>query len=400
MLVTGVIGSTLLAVAGGPASGDEMLRIGAPLAATGADAREGALTKAGYDLWAETVNTRGGIKVGGTAYKVQIVYYDDQSKPQISAELTDKLINQDKVNFLLGPYGSPVTFADAAIAEKYKMPMVEANGAARRIFQQGYKWVFGITSPADDYAAAMLKAATSFKPKPETVAILSADDLFSIEVANGAKDWADRNGLKVLYFQKYPANAPDLSAPLTSIKSLRPDVLIGSGHLQESLLAMKQAQTLGVNVKYFGFTVGPTTPDFVKALGPAAEYVFASSQWTQDVKYKGPLFGSTQDYTKLFRIRFGFIPDYHAAQSSAGGLTLQLAIEKAGSLDPEKVREALVALDVETFYGRIKFNAQGLNVYKPMVTVQIQHGQVVTVWPPEVASAKAMYPTPTWTARQ
>ena len=384
----------------GPAGGEEVLRIGAPLAATGPDAREGALTKDGYDLWVETVNTRGGIKVGTKAYKVQLVYYDDQSKPQTSAELTDKLISQDKVNFVLGPYGSPATFADAAIAEKYKMPVVNANGAARRIFQQGYKYVFGITSPADDYASAMLKAATSLKPKPETVAIMSADDLFSIEVANGAKDWADHNGLKVVYFQKYPANAPDLSAPLTSIKSLRPDILIGSGHLQESLLAMKQAQTLGVNVKFFGFTVGPTTPDFVKSLGSAAEYVFASSQWTPDVKYRGPLFGSAQDYTKLFRIRFGHVPDYHNAQSTAGGLTLQLAIEKAGSLDHEKVREALASLDVETFYGRIKFNAQGLNVYKPMVTVQIQHGQVVTVWPSEVSTAKAIYPTPVWTARQ
>lgn len=401
----GAVTATILAAvviwnAGGTAVGEEMLKIGTPLAATGPDAREGALTKAGYDLWAETVNTRGGIKVGAKTYKVQLIYYDDQSKPQTSAELTDKLISQDKVHFVLGPYGSPATFADAAIAEKYKMPMVESNGAARRIFQQGYKYVFGVTSPADDYAAAMLKTATSFKPRPETVAILSADDLFSIEVANGAKDWADHNGLKVVYFQKYPANAPDLSAPLTSIKSLRPDILIGSGHLQESLLAMKQAQTLGVNVKFFGFTVGPTTPDFVKSLGPAAEYVFASSQWTADVKYIGPMFGSAQDYAKLFQLRFGYPPDYHAAQSTAGALTLQLAIEKAGSVDPQRMRDALVALDVTTFYGRIKFNAQGLNVYKPMVTVQIQHGQVVTVWPPDVASAKATYPTPDWSARQ
>ena len=384
----------------GPAVGEGILKIGAPLAATGADAREGALTKDGYDLWAETANTRGGVKVGNTPYKVQIIYYDDQSKPQISAELTDKLITQDHVNFLLGPYGSPATFADAAIVEKYKVPMVESNGAARRIFKQGYKYVFGVLSPADDYAAAMLKAATSLKPKPETVAILSADDLFSLEVANGAKDWADHNGLKVVYFQKYPVNTADLSAALTSIKSLRPDVLIGSGHLQESLLIMKQAQTLGVNAKFFGFTVGPTTPDFVKSLGPAAEYVFASSQWTPDVKYTGPLFGSAQNYAKLFQIRYGFTPDYHAAESAAGGLTLQLAIEKAGSLDPQKVRDALASLDVVTFYGRIKFSAEGLDVYKPMVTVQIQRGTVVTIWPSEVATAKAVFPTPAWDARK
>lgn len=395
MVAMGALGVTADAL-----HGAEILKLGAPLAATGADAREGALAKQGYDLWAETVNARGGIKAGGQTYKVQIVYYDDQSKPQTSAELTDRLITQDHVALLLGPYGSPATFADAGIADKYKVPMVDSNGAAVKIFEQGYKYVFGVTSPAADYAAAMLKAATSLSPRPTTVAIVSADDLFSLEVANGAKDWADHNGLRVVYFQKYPVGANDLSAALTAVKAAGADVLIGSGHLQESLLTMRQAQSLEVNAKFFGFTVGPTTPDFVKALGPAAEYVFASSQWTPDVKYTGPLFGSTRQYAQVFMKRYGFEPDYHAANGSAGGLALQLAIQNAGGIDRQKVRDALAALDVTTFYGRIKFNEKGLNVYKPMVTVQIQHGKVVTVWPANVAAAKAMYPTPMWTARK
>jgi branched-chain amino acid transport system substrate-binding protein len=389
-----------LGVAAGAQQGAEILKLGAPLAATGADAREGALAKQGYDLWADTVNARGGIKAGGKAYRVQIVYYDDQSKPQTSAELTDRLVTQDHVAFLLGPYGSPATFADAGIADKYKVPMVDANGAAAKIFEQGYKYIFGISSPAADYAAAMLKAAVSLSPRPSTVAIITADDLFSLEVANGAKDWADQNGLRVVYFQKYPVGTNDLSAALTAVKAAGADVLIGSGHLQESLLAMRQAQGLEVNAKFFGFTVGPTTPDFVKALGTAAEYVFASSQWTPDVKYAGPLFGSTGQYSDAFTKRFGFEPDYHAANGSAGGLALQLAIQNAGGIDREQVRNALAALDVVTFYGRLKFNDKGFNTYKPMVTVQIQHGKVVTVWPANVAAAKAIYPTPVWTARK
>ncbi|HEV2439141.1 MAG TPA: amino acid ABC transporter substrate-binding protein [bacterium] len=389
-----------LGVTAGALHGEEILRLGAPLAATGADAREGALAKQGYDLWAETVNARGGIKAGAHTYKVQIVYYDDQSKPQTSAELTDRLITQDHVALLLGPYGSPATFADAGIADKYKVPMIDANGAAAKIFAQGYKYVFGTSSPAADYAAAMLATAVSLSPRPSTVAVISADDLFSLEVATGAKDWADRNGLRIVYFQKYPVGTNDLSAALTAIKAAGADVLIESGHLQESLLAMRQAQSLEVNAKFFGFTVGPTTPDFIKALGPAAEYVFASSQWTPDVKYNGPLFGTTRQYAQAFMKRYGFEPDYHNANGSAGGLALQMAIQNAGSIDRQKVRDALAALDVITFYGRIKFNDKGLNVYKPMVCTQIQHGRVVTVWPANVAAAKAMYPTPVWTARK
>lgn len=398
--IAAVIVVGALGVTAGALHGEEILKLGAPLAATGADAREGALAKQGYDLWAETVNARGGIKAGAKTYKVQIVYYDDQSKPQTSAELTDRLITQDHVALLLGPYGSPATFADAGIAEKYRMPMVDANGAAAKIFDQGYKYTFGISSPAADYAAAMLQCAVSLTPRPSTVAVISADDLFSIEVANGAKDWADRNGLRIVYFQKYPVSANDLSAALTAIKAAGADVIIESGHLQESLVAMRQAQSLEVNAKFFGFTVGPTTPDFVKALGPAAEYVFASSQWTPDVKYNGPLFGTTRQYAEAFTKRYGFEPDYHAANGSAGGLALQLAIQNAGSVDRQKVRDALAALDLVTFYGRIKFNDKGYNSSKPMVTVQVQRGKVVTVWPGNVAAAKAMYPTPVWTARK
>lgn len=393
--------STFITVGGaGLASAQDVVRIGIPLAATGAEAREGALAKQGYDLWAETVNARGGIKVGGKPYVVQLVYYDDQSKPQLSAELMDRLINQDHVNFVFGPYGSPTTFADAGIVEKYKVPMVEAEGAARKIFQQGYKYVFGIISPADEYAVAMLQEALTLNPRPKTVAILTADDLFSLEVANGARDWADKHGLKVVYFQKYPVGIADMSAPLTSVKSMHPDILIGSGHLQESLLVMKQAQALGVNVPFYGFTVGPTTPDFVKSLGRAADDVFASSQWTPDVKYRGPLFGSAEDFAKAFEKKYGFVPDYHAASAAGGGVVLQLAIEKAGSLDREKVREALASLDAATFFGPVKFDAKGLNAAKPMVCIQIQHGKVVTVWPQSVASARALYPTPVWSARK
>src|SRR5205807_390021 len=171
-------------------------------------------------------------------------------------------------------------------------------------------------------------------PRPQAVAILAADDLFSLEVANGARDWAEKNGLRVVYFQKYPVGVADLSAPLTRIKSLRPDILLGSGHLQESLLIMKQAQTLDVTVGLYAFTVGPTTPDFVTALGPAAEGVFASSQWTPDVKYRGPVFETAAAYARAFERKYGFIPDYHAAESSAAGVVLQLAVEKARSVDP------------------------------------------------------------------
>ncbi len=375
------------------------IKIGVPIAATGADAREGALGLIGYELWADAVNSRGGVDAGGARYKVQLIHYNDKSNPELSAQLTEQLIVRDHVDFLLGPYNSVVTFADAAVADRHHVPFIAAHGTARKIYEQGYTYVFGPTSPAEEYGVAILKAAISLTPRPQTVAILSADDIFSREVAAAARGWAERNGLKVVYFLMHPVGATDLTAAFTAIGSLHPDVLVGSGHLQESLLIMREARTRDISVNFYGFTVGPTTPEFVRVLGQAAEYVFASSQWTPDVRYAGPVFGSAADYGRRFRQKYGFVPGYHAAEGSAGGLALQLAIEKAGSVDRQKVRDALSQLDAMTFFGRIKFNPAGQNIYKPMVAIQLQHGAAATVWPLDVASAKAIYPTPPWNAR-
>src|SRR5262249_13385435 len=117
-------------------------------------------------------------------------------------------------------------------------------------------------------------------------------------------------------------------------------------------------------------------------------------------KYDGQdIFGTPKKYFDLYQQKFNSIPDYHAADGTAAAVALQAAIEKAGSVDPAKVRDALASLDMMTFYGKIKFDSRGLNIYKPMVVQQIQSGKLMTVWPTEVAETGAKYPTPAWSAR-
>src|SRR5207245_11767191 len=135
---------------------------------------------------------------------------DDGSDAQRSAELTDRLITQDGVKLLLGPYGTAPTNQDAPIAEKNQIPMVEGNGAAESIFSHGYKYTFGVLSPAKQYGAVMVDMAANQNPKPSSVAILSANDAFSVEVADGAQAFATAQGIAVLTYEKYPANATDL----------------------------------------------------------------------------------------------------------------------------------------------------------------------------------------------
>jgi branched-chain amino acid transport system substrate-binding protein len=373
---------------------------GAAISLTGSTAKEGGLTRDGYDLWKETVNATGGLNVGGKRYMVATKYYDDESNAQKSATLADKLIKEDKVNFLLGPYGTSSTLQVSTVAEKSKIPMVEANGAAESIFSQGYQYTFGVLSPAKNYMKGLIEMALAQTPKPATVAILTADDNFSVEVADAARALAQANGLTVVYYQKYPNNATDLRAPLTETKARNPDLFLNSGHLAESLAIMQQAKELGLSPKGFGFSVGPSIPDFQTTLKADANYVSGGSQWTADLKYNGDdQFKTPANYNSVYQKRFGYDPSYQSAESSAAGIAYQRAIEAAGSLDPAAVRDALAKLDFISFFGQIKFDSRGINIYKPMVVEQWQNGKKVTIWPPDVANAKPLWPTPAWSSR-
>ena len=387
----------------GPAAraDDNTITFGAALAATGRDAREGALTKEGYDFWADYVNSHGGIKVAGKTYKVAISYADDETNAQTSARLVEKFVNEDHVNFLLGPYGSAASFAAAAVTERLKVPMVEGNGSSEKIFNQGFHYIFAVLSPAPRYLEGVLDMALHQRPAPQTVAIVAANDLFSLEVASGARNYAVAHHMQVVYDNKYPADTTDVSSIVTGIKAANPDLILNGGHLQDALLLHKAFKEQNVLAKAYAYSVGPDTPDFRKALGADANYVFGGTQWSPTAVYHGApgFISSSREYAKEFQAKYGHVPDYHNAESTATCLAFQYAIEAAGSLDPQKVRDALAKLDIVTFYGILKFDSRGINVYKPMAVNQIQHGDLVTVWPHAVQDAQPMYPTPDWPKR-
>ncbi len=267
------------------AAGDTIV-FGAPVSLTGSLTKEGHLTQEGYDFWKNYINAHGGLKIGGKTYKVDIKYYDDESKNDTSAQLAERLIDQDHVNFLLGPYGSGTSFTVAAIAERKKIPMVEGNGAAERIFNQGYKYTFGVLAPAKRYLEGVLEMAKAQKPAAQTVAITAASDAFSQEVAQGAVAWANAHGMKVVYNNKYPDTATDVSSVISALKQTNADLILNAGHVQDALLVQKGLKEQNVMAKGYGYTVGPDTPDFVNSLGKDANEVFGAAQWSTAVKYK------------------------------------------------------------------------------------------------------------------
>lgn len=375
--------------------------IGVPNSATGSLSAEGGLSKQGYDVWQDWANRDGGILVKGVRHKVQLVYADDQSVPTNSAQLAESMITDQKVQFLLSPYGSSTTAAVAPVAEQHHIPHVSSNSADRNLFLKGLRYTFGIMAPADRYVQTVEDWEVTLNPRPKTMAILTADDLASLYITQQAVNYGQTKGLQAIAVIKYPAGTTNLYPLMQQVKPKNPDILFNSGHFLEAVAAHKAAKDLGLDSKIFIYSVGPTQPEFTQALGSVADFVIAGAPWTAQAKFKADYGPSIVDYVQSYRQKFHTQnePTFITADATAAGLALQLAIEHAQSLDPAKVRDALAALDSNTFYGRIKFDAQGENTYHNALIMQIQDGQRQTIFPPELASAEPKYPAPTWEAR-
>src|SRR5262245_61183102 len=382
-----VLAAVLLGAACSPSSGPETPKtgadivIGVPNAATGDYNVEGPLTKQGYDLWADWTNGKGGIEVQGVRHRVRLIYQDDQSTPQLSAQIAERMLSVDNVQFLLGPYGSPPAAAVAAVAEKHKVPMVAPSAGARQVFMQGFKYTFGILAPVDQYPAAAIDWELGGTPKPATMAILTADDVASMLITKGTADYASSKGIKIVFMQKYPAGSTNLAPLVQQAKATKPDLFFNSGHFLEAVAAHKAAKDLTLDAKVFSYAVGPAQPEFVQALGPAADFTVTVAPWTPQAKFKADYGPTTAEYVAAFRKKYQTTrePGFVTADATAAGLALQGAIERAHSIDPEKVRNALAALDANTFYGRLKFDAQGQNTFHNVLVEQVLNGQLQVV---------------------
>lgn len=394
MLVCGVL------AAGCKSKGDaatqqaeDKLVLGASLSATGALAREGRLTREGYELCVTVVNEHGGVQVGKQKRKLEVQFQDDTSKPDTAGQLIEQF-NERGVKLILGPYGSATTEAAAAVVERNGQLMADSAGADNKIFEKNYQRTFAILAPATSYVASMVEAiADSVKPQPKRVAFISADDGFSKTATKAGVDKAKARGFEVVAEEYVPSGTADVSSALTKIKPRGPEVIFTSAHFVEAVAVVKQAQELGLGQVGLAQTIAPPTPDFQSTLGPAAEGVLGSTQWTPRTAGQDRWFGTAQDYAARFSKQFeGRPPSYHNAQASAACLALVIAVERAQSADPNKVRAELAKFDEQTFFGPLKFNAQGMNVAKFMSVIQVQGGKPVAVWPADSAEAKLKWP--------
>jgi branched-chain amino acid transport system substrate-binding protein len=382
----------LAAGAGQDAMAQDVIRVGAPLPLTGPLSPEGIKQKQGYDLWAETANARGGVKVGGKAYKVEIVYVDYASNTPRAVQTAERLITEDKVSFLFSPFGSGATKAASSVSEKYGIPTVAATASSAQVYDQGYKHLFGTFTPNDTLTEPLTEIVSKRNPAVKRVAILARNDLFPLAIGEEMQKSAKKRNLDVVMLEKYAIGTMDHASAITQMRAARPDWVFATGYINDLILIRKQMKDLGLGAPMVTMIAGPAYKEFIDAVGPLAENISSAAWWHPAVRYAGKgVFGTTENFNRLWAAKYKDEPDYAQSSAAAAGEIIQLAVEAAGSVDPAKVRDALAAMNTETFFGRIKFGSTGqISSLDPPV-FQLQGAKPVVIFPDYVKQAELRF---------
>lgn len=363
--------------------------VGGTLALSGRYAEPAGRFLNAWKLYVDELNQRGGL----LGHKVELRILDDKSDRRTAIELYDRLITKDKVDLLLGPYSSAITDAAAHVMERYKRPFV-GSGASKAIWERGRKYIFSLPqAQAQDYQSGAVHIAKELGIK--RIAIIGQGSLFPRQTTVGTLELAKKLDLEVVFLASYHKDEKDFTALYKTIEASGAEAIFSNSYFADSVAQLRQMRELGINVKMFAGTVGPALPNFTEELGGTAEFVLGSTQWEPRATLGYP---GIQEFIKGYEKLYGVTPNYHAAGGYGIMQILEAAVKHAASFEPEKVRDALASITVETIKGPYKADAQGLSTMEGL-TFQIQNGKRVIVWPKHMAEAKYMLPMPRWDER-
>lgn len=368
-----------------------MIKVGAALSLSGGFALQGRQAACGLRLWAEDLATAGGLAVRDRDGRlpVELIVYDDESRMGLAAARVEKLITEDRVDLLIGPYSSALTLAVAPVAERHRKVLWNHGGASDAIARHNFRFVVTLASPASRYFVGILRMLTHVAPFANRVALVyGARGTFPPAVIDGAERYARDNGFLVTFKAPYPSTRVEFAALGTHLTDQSPDVILGVGRTENDVQLAWTLKTQRVRARAMGLVAAPLRA-FMEALGQDSCGFLGPSQWEPGVRYRPDVGPAPAEFVARFRDRFGGEPDYPAAQAYAAGLVAQRCVETTGTLRDEPVREAADTLAFTTLYGGFKLAAQsGEQIGHTMVVVQWQGAQKPIVWPPEVAEAQ------------
>jgi len=378
-------------ILGGPPSlAQQPIRVGVSLSLTGKQySVQGGYGREGYLLCQKHVNAQGGV----LGRPLQFVIYDDASDEKTAAQLYEKLITEDKVDAVLGPYGSAITDAVADVTEKHHKLMIAPMAATTSIWEKGRRYLIMMLAPIEGISEGLLDLATRNGLK--RLAVLKLDGLVANAAAKGAGELAKRKGLELVFSETYPSSTTDFSSLLNNVKATKPDVLVAASiRLQDLVTITRQIREVDLNVGMLSAVPYGLLPEYQKQLGKEAEFVYSGSFWEAGLPLPG-----NREFAAAYEKEFNRTP---AVQSAGAYAACQLFVDAARrtrSLDSDKLREALLPLKTKTVLGDFAIDERGFQTAHKAITIQWQDGKQVVVWPDELMGGKPRFPTPPWSAR-
>lgn len=371
---------------GYPADADP-IRIGATMSLTGAYSTQGRAANNGYRLCEADLNRSGGLL--GRA--VEFIIHDDESSTSIAVDRYRQFITEDRVDAVIGPYGSTLTEAVAPVTEQFRMVHISPLAATTSIWEQGREFLFMVLPPAELFLAGVIDMAD--RNGLRKVAVLHEDQLFPRAAGAGAAELAVERGMEVVMSAAYQSGTSDFTPMLEALRDHGAEVLaMAASNLNDFILVINQMAALEVNVQMFG-TSGAVN-EFRAELGARAEYAYGLSAWEPVLDNPG-----VPEFVAAYESEFGLEPSFHAAGAYGSCQLFAEAVQQAGNLDQESIRDILLSLETTTIFGDYAVDARGYQTANRGLIIQWQDGEKVVVWPDDVATAAPRYPTPAWSDR-
>ena len=374
------------------------IKVGIPVSLTGQFATQGRQALAGLTAWAEYVNGRGGLTLGGQSHPVTVIHYDDGSLAEAAQQATERLIAQDGVDLLFGPYSAGLTTAAAEVAAAHDKLIWNHGGAGDALYARGYRNVIGILTPADQYLVGAPALARQANPDASKLVILRIDTgAFARIVARGVETTAHAMGFSTELDLRYRPTQTRFAEIARAVAELQPDLVVCVGRIRHDIAAARALANLP-NRSSIGMAVAVAAPiaEFANELGAQADGFIGPSQWEPAISVAqpdaGPDAGQALQTLAMTAMASGLAVDYPMAQAFAAGLIAERCAQEAGSVDNDALRTAATGLDFTTFYGRFRIDETGRQIGRSVALVQRQDGRKVVVWPAEQAEGAARWP--------
>lgn len=387
LVVVGVGGfyvGTLMAPA--PVTG-ETLKIGCSLALTGGYAGGASYIKEGYYMWQRDVNLRGGL----LGRPVEFVVYDDESDPATSALLYEKLITEDQVDLVTGPFSSACTFAMSTTVEKYNMPCPTPGSIAMTIYSRGYENVFMFFTPESGEKEPLIQ--TMLDNDLDTIAIINEDSSYPKDSSNATHYLCEDAGIDVVFHDDYPVGVTDLSGLILQLKDADADCVLSVGYFPDGYLFMRQAKEGGLEPAMFCVVISGQSPEFYDTLGSDSDYVTATVQWVDNTKLPYP---GIETFITEYIALYGRRPDQRSAISYGAMQVLEKVVTEVGSLDYDAIRDGLRNTEMDTVFGAYAVDERGVQTAHKCVLIQWQDGEQVIIYPESLSTGDAVVPFPGW----